>query len=1512
MATFKLGASISDYLPAVGESALRGGISDTAGVIDAIQQNVTKAIPAYALSSLEALPALATPEEDYFQTVQTLTDALVKQQNDNNLVRNALIENVGKPIDAVIGGIATEQQESRYPVSSTLARFGGGMLNPALGLKAAGLLEIPNLLKQIGQASLGGATIGALSTQRPQDLFQNTAMGSVFGAAAVPFAMGISATVQAAKQASGQLKAFANQLSQQRYTPALNNVRRVQPQTQAPQAQPIKQGYAPIQQEAKQALNVKNEAPLMPKVEAAPPAPKIPDKMIPVIEQQLQAEQKIATVGERFKAISNDLTLQKQLEEKKLLWQKQSRLQEYLEKKKGKPLTSDEQKALETRLKELEDIRRNEAYEERQRKAIEAEETRKRIAIEAEQKRQDAINQQIEEIVNRQNRLADKALNVREKQSKGKSGIKARNAKELIARTHEGGVFDDIFETLVNFKLNRDSLSKNYDVADGLGKGFLRNYTVKNGGYQLDILIEEAIGRRGLDPIEIRNELKDLFAKHNTPLDYFRSKEKKLFDLESQNKKAELEDKTGELQFKLEEVSDKLAGELTTGERILNERKYEKLFNELDSLSKFATPDVASLSKEELAIKKIESLNADLQKLEAEKAQIIVPKEEPTDLPRLKILDKWISETKNRISQEKIKQAALKEKELQAYGMGDKTTVEIKKEITDTKKQYAEISKAVTQKIRKMAIEAKEPSGIDNALGLSGNNGTKAVEIPKPNSKLGGAIRSALRKNFMPIQNAVDTINQGLGNKVSSFEADLNSNPYQLINELNSKLGLKDNSDKALHAHIEKLFPDKSLSVNLEYRGKDLNDEQKAFLDIYQDWRKQYKKELESAGVKETKEIENYLPRRIIFEYWSNKEGSNLHDFITKERRKNPFADNDLIVEQFNRERIMRNVGNDDLKGYHTAADAVLLDIKQIGKQKAINKFFDNKLEYGKGHGKLIDDMVSDITDPIDKADAATLIGGLFKTNPVITNPALRALAYWTDKIRYSSLLGKPLTALKQLTSIPRYGMRYGIEHTLTGLSMIPNKYLPVSLNRMINDIERGTTADKIGWFDKIFTNLSTGLFDKANQFEGKLGMSAAFSWLTKGAKKGNKDVLDYLSRRYGERAGELTEKLKAYADKPYRSFDKDILDLSFSAARDRGGAAFGKADKTFGAINPEGMNAGVRQEFYKLQTWGLKNANTVSDLTFGEIKRGNIKGGVANFFGLLMIAPLVEGLTQTAFESSGDILRDSVSGRGARLELDALAEDRLSKNISNAYLSFIPFVGNKYTLDQLTDPTKWNEAIGNIVYKGAGSVGTILGASGKAASSGFTKGLREKKGIGGAVLSAAGAIVDPDMNKAFSKLPPSPITETIYNVVDPAIRGGNSAVEKRKVDELVRIQAAKPENKKAAKIERIETHIKAGVPESIAGTPYGEQVYAQQTNKNTKAYLENWKRTGDVSAMADKVRSLPTNEARTEFLVQAYRVSSDDGKIQIRSKVEDGLVKAVSENRMTEKEALTILRKFR
>lgn len=1454
MATFKLGASISDYIPAVGESALRGAISDTTGVIDAIQQNVTKAIPAYALSSLEALPALATPEQDYFQTVQSLTDALVKQQNDNNLIRNALIENVGKPIDAVIGGIATEQQESRFPVSSTLARFGGGMLNPALGLKAAGLLETPNLLKQIGQASLGGATIGALSTQRPQDLLQNTAVGSVFGAAAVPFAMGISATVQAAKQASGQLKAFANQLSQQSYTPALNNVRRVQPQAQVPQVQPVKQGYAPIQQEARQALNVKNEVPPMPKVEVAPQAPKIPDEMTPVIEQQLQAEQKIATVGERFKAISSDLALQKQLEEKKLLWQKQSRLKEYLEKKKGKPLTSDEQKALEARLKELEEIRRNEAYEERQRKAIEAEETRKRIAIEAEQKRQEVIDRQIEEIWQAVEKESAPVM------METKPTIETKPVKENPFKAFDEKLAElsAKIQKTTELKVKFDEKQNNKPVEKPINNAAAREIRAASG--------QESI-----------KQTKPKVNPHTEEL---------------QKLKAEL----AETKQQRETFRETLRAEKAKLKAEAAAKKQQEI----------------EAQREKVKALKLQALEEKLQKLEAEKAQVMTPKEEPTDLPRLKILDKWISETKNRISQEKIKQATLKEKELQAYGIGDKTTVEIKKEITDTKKQYAEISKAVTQKIRKMAIEAKESSGIDNALGLSGNNGTKAVAIPKPNSKLGGAIRSALRKNFMPIQNAVDTISQGLGNKVSSFEADLNSNPYQLINELNSKLGLKDNSDKALHAHIEKLFPDKSLSVNLEYRGKDLNDEQKAFLDVYQDWRKQYKKELESAGVKETKEIENYLPRRTIFEYWSNKEGSNLHDFITKERKKNPFADNDLIVEQFNRERTMGNVTGDDLKGYHTAADAVLLDIKQIGKQKAINKFFDNKLEYGKGHSKLIDDMVSDIKDPIDKADATTLIGSLFKTNPVITNPALRALSYWTDKIRYSSLLGKPLTALKQLTSVPRYGMRYGIEHTLTGLSMIPNKYLPVSLNRMINDIERGTTADKIGWFDKIFTNLSTGLFDKANQFEGKLGMSTAFSWLTKGAKKGNKDVLDYLSRRYGERAGELTEKLKMYADKPYRSFDKDILDLSFTAARDRGGAAFGKADKVFGAINPEGMNAGVRQEFYKLQTWGLKNANTVSDLIFGEIKRGNVKGGVANFFGLLMIAPLIEGVTQTAFESSGDILRDSVSGRGARLELDALAEDRLSKNISNAYLSFIPFIGNKYTLDQLTDPTKWNEAIGNIVYKGAGSVGNILGASGKAASSGFTKGLREKKGIGGAALSAAGAVFDPDMNKAFSKLPPSPITETIYNVVDPAIRGGNSAVEKRKVDELVRIQAAKPENKKAAKIERIETHIKAGVPESIAGTPYGEQVYAQQTNKNTKAYLENWKRTEDISAIADKARSLPTNEARTEFLVEAYRVSSDDGKIQIRSKVEDGLVKAVNENRMTEKEALTILRKFR
>jgi hypothetical protein len=554
--------------------------------------------------------------------------------------------------------------------------------------------------------------------------------------------------------------------------------------------------------------------------------------------------------------------------------------------------------------------------------------------------------------------------------------------------------------------------------------------------------------------------------------------------------------------------------------------------------------------------------------------------------------------------------------------------------------------------------------------------------------------------------------------------------------------------------------------------------------------------------------------------------------------------------------------------------------------------------------------MVSKIEDPIDREDAKQLIFRLFETPATTTDPLWKSIGYTANKLRYATMLGGVGTAATQLTALPRYGVLFGVKNMLQGFLSVGRKDLPIGISSIINDAYEGSTAGKLNALDKVFSTLSTGLFNAANKLEAKLGLSTAFTWLSNGAKKGNADVTSYLKERYGDRADGLIAKLKDYSNKPNKSFDAEIFELAFTAARDRGGVALAKADKTFKSLDP---TSPLTRELYTLQTWAIKNANTVADLTIGQFKKGNTGKAIGNTLALVAVSPLLQAAFQTGIESAGTLIGKAAAGDDVNLEMDALAQDRFKNNIARSYAGLVPMAGSPVLLSQIVEG-EWESAIANYFVKGLGSMARITMNTGKAMGSGFTQGMRESKGnVGAGFLQAGLAAFDVDANKSFTKLPPRPITEAYYSIVDPMRRGANSRVVKDYAGNLERIYNEKPEVKLERQITQAERQLKAGVPESLVGTSKGQRLYEDATNKNIAAVQSTFgggDAKKDFRNFRSQLQTLPTSQ-RLPALKKYYDSAPSQVRMGILSSLEKELARGVNGGMITDDEAMNILKDF-
>jgi len=830
--------------------------------------------------------------------------------------------------------------------------------------------------------------------------------------------------------------------------------------------------------------------------------------------------------------------------------------------------------------------------------------------------------------------------------------------------------------------------------------------------------------------------------------------------------------------------------------------------------------------------------------------------------------------------------------------------VEIKRDPTPVEKKWEDAQNGVHTQIDRLFGLADEPPIITKEnTKAEAPVSDKSKPIENNSWKL--PAKSGTREYMQPIQNVVDEISPNLGNKVAQLEADIVNDPVILFKELADTVGYRQKGEfdpKKFHAYLKGIFGDSRKSyVNADTQPENLTPEQTDLLIKMQPFFNKHKAELEAAGIDFTQFVNGlYAPRERKYNVWYNKQpkykdgtGSSQEEIVQRIKdTEGDYFDSDMVMDELAKERKYKEVPDDALDEYHEGADSIFIRIKKIAKQRALNKFFGNELKQGQGHRVLIEKMLDEegITGA-NRYDAQLALERLFDKTPYTDNPFMNGLNW----LRYAFTLGRPSTAVKQpILGGVRYSARFGIENFLKGLNASNDPRFQAHMASIMGDIEKQDIGSKLKLMDKA----ATGLFRLSNQKEASLGMSSAYHALVENSAKATqgkapKSFTDYMQRRYGDDAQAKIQKLAAQKGKKYTGLDKDILDATFTYARDRGSLAMTKADKVSASLDKNNL---LKREFYRLLTYGFKNTNTMADMTFGEIKRGNPAEGFKNMLTQVMIPVGIEGLMVDAIMRTGSGAQSwaasgDIEDFGRGYERGGIA--RTVEKVKDSYLGIVPFL-SRYSLDKLFDPQAQGEAIMDMVFKGTGGIVKTATQSGQATIAGLEASNRENR-----APDFTGAF-QPDLNPALKKLPPQVLTETYYNIVDPLLRGDSAQVVLDEAEILKREEGETPLGKLTKQQELIKKHRNAGVPEALLGTKKGQAMYSKLTNKKYQEQLKithtfdtaeiarGYELTRDMTPMSPEERmahfkTLSTKEQKAFYgamldkATKAYR----DGKIE-------------------------------
>ncbi len=695
-----------------------------------------------------------------------------------------------------------------------------------------------------------------------------------------------------------------------------------------------------------------------------------------------------------------------------------------------------------------------------------------------------------------------------------------------------------------------------------------------------------------------------------------------------------------------------------------------------------------------------------------------------------------------------------------------------------------------------------------------------------------------IREQMQPIQNAVDEIHQELGNRVAKLEANYINKPTVLLKGLAESVGYetKNFNPNDFVKHLIRLWGSKAEDAytynHVAQMPERLSVEQREFLAKSQAFWLEHRAGLEAMGIDPAKLIEGlYAPREVDYNKWFDLQDSTtkteIKDLINS--KEDGYYDEDKIMGELTEVRKFNIIPDSEMPAYRSGAEAIVIRIKKIAQQQALQEFFGNRLEKGKGYSSAVNGLLDEFgIQGSDRRDAQFLLQRLFDKTPYTDNAALNLL----NRFRFAVILGAPATAVKQpVLGAIRNSFRFNIENAIKGISTMNDPAFQGHFAGLMNDIQKGDIGSKLQLADMA----ATGMFRFANQKEAAMGISSAYHAMVNDSHKAlngkaSKSFSEYMKRRYGADPAAmdaLIVKLAAQKGRKYAGFDLDVLNAVTTYARDRGSLALSKADKTAAALDPRNM---VNREAYKLLTYNMKDTNTLIDMTAGEMKRGNWGTGMINIVTQVALLTALNGLATDQILRVGSGTQTAAQGHSFSEGYERGGIARTVGQVQNAALGLIPFLST-YSVEKLLDPQTVGETIANAVFKGLGTTSKLVVDSVKATVESVKASNKE-----GAFPDLSGAL-NPELNPSFKNLPPRILAETAYNIIDPLVRGDKAQVVLKEQEKL-QYEASQTEEAKAKKLEDDKKKYRhAGVPQELAGTKKGAVLYEKATNKGYKAY---------------------------------------------------------------------------
>lgn len=484
------------------------------------------------------------------------------------------------------------------------------------------------------------------------------------------------------------------------------------------------------------------------------------------------------------------------------------------------------------------------------------------------------------------------------------------------------------------------------------------------------------------------------------------------------------------------------------------------------------------------------------------------------------------------------------------------------------------------------------------------------------------------------------------------------------------------------------------------------------------------------AGVPVPDKIPNYFPRKRLRpdKYLDELEKDGLINKLTKEEMRKEFDDTfertieteDGLMNRLTSERQIKVIPEKMQHLYEGNLESLDAHIRQVGEQLGLARMFK-----GQDLRQRLPDLIrGKVRKPLEAGEInelqATQISKAL--NEAYSPNQYSAFMATLNDILNMISLSSGQTAAIQMTVFPRLMSRFGTSETFgAALDYLPggNRLHTSDLNfKILNDLETNE-----GVLNALRDHVLLP-FNLANRLEASMTLNTANKWLQRNAKlKLSKGKGTTNFERFLETDPSITPEViesLARGDK----FNAKTLNAVLSAARNVGGQVLSKGDKVAFSNTTLGKSA------YALKSFQVKNANIMLDRTVGEARK-DLGNAAANALKTVALEIAPTAALRVYFAS--------LAGHAIGSGYDYVKE--MGNQITE---TMIPML-NRHSLDALAEGRDPVSVLADTFRAGSSTAARLIGESTRLIAAGEPQ-----------------AILDPNVNKQFGKIPARWITEPI------------------------------------------------------------------------------------------------------------------------------------------------------